>query len=262
MTWLLDERGGTLLLRCTALDRAAGVAHGFSTLRGSGDLGGSDDRSDEVEARRARFLAACGLDGRRPTILRQVHGDHVVDVAELAPDAPPEAADAAHAARPRAGGWVPAVRTADCVPLLLAERDGAWVAAVHAGWRGVAQGVVGAALAAFAEQGGAVSRLTAALGPAIGSCCYEVGPEVVEAVAGGCGLPSRELARRSKGRTTVDLRRAIGGYLERAGVDPAAIHVAPWCTRCAAELFHSFRRDGPGAGRQMACIGWSGGSSS
>lgn len=258
MSWLLDERGGTLFVRCAALDAVAGVAHGFSTLRGSGDLGASDDRSQEVGARRARFLEACGLGGLQPTILRQVHGVSVVDVAELAPDAGPVAADAAHAARPGAGAWVPAVRTADCVPLLLAERDGAWVAAVHAGWRGAAQGVVRAALAAFVAKGGVASRLTAALGPAIGGCCYEVGSEVVEAVAGGCGLPPREFARRSNGRTTVDLRRAIGAYLERAGVDPSAIHVAPWCTRCAAELFHSFRRDGPGAGRQMACIGWPG----
>jgi YfiH family protein len=129
------------------------------------------------------------------------------------------------------------------------------VAAVHAGWRGTAQGIAAEAVARLAGLGGAAGSLIAALGPSIGPCCYAVGPEVAAEVALGCGVDVPRIASPRDGQLHLDLREANRLQLEAAGVPRGSIHVAPWCTSCEAELFFSYRRDGP-TGRSLACIGW------
>jgi YfiH family protein len=196
-----------------------------------------------VEAgRRLSFLRACGV-AARPLVLRQVHAAGVVRAAEVPEDAIPEA-DAAVWVRADGPARAPAVRTADCVPVLLAERSGRAAAAVHAGWRGTAAGIAAAAVRALTEQGYSPAHLIAALGPAIGGCCYEVGPEVLAA-----------LGIQASGPARVDLHARLREDLRAAGVPAAAIHAAPWCTRCRADLFFSYRREKEGAGRLMAVIG-------
>ena len=91
--------------------------------------------------------------------------------------------------------------------------------------------------------------------PAIGACCYEVGPEVVEAVARGGDLPAGALVRGRRGRR-LDLVEANRRQLVRAGLGREAISAAPWCTACSPGRFHSYRRDGAAAGRNLACVGW------
>ena len=176
------------------------------------------------------------LGASRVVQARQVHGVRVV----RAEDAPAEGD--ALVARARSDDRVLAVgvRVADCVPVLVADRDTGDVAAIHAGWRGVVAGVVGAALD---ELGG--SSLVAAIGPCIEACCFEVGPEVAAQI----GFVEREVA----GKAFVDLRAAVRAQLRRAGVDDDCIEDVRGCTKHETR-FHSFRRDGANSGRMLASI--------
>jgi YfiH family protein len=258
--WHIQDRAGVRLVRCLSLARVPGVRHAFSTRRAGGDtpfdLGSHGEAPAGVARRRRAFLMATGLGERRPTVLRQEHGSIVIDADALEPGSSVGPADGVVATAAGSRDWAPAVRWADCVPVLLAARDGRAVAAVHSGWRGTVAGVVPRALARLQEGGFPPESLVAALGPAIGACCYEVGDEVAAAVARSTGTDPERLAGRGRGRLTVDLRQAIRTQLRRAGLRGGAIHVAPWCTACAADLFFSYRREGAAAGRQMACIGW------
>lgn len=133
-----------------------------------------------------------------------------------------------------------AIATADCVPVAVYDPDGGSLAAVHAGWRGIAAGVVGAAAAALDAP-----RLVAWIGPAIGPCCYEVGEEVAEAVA---NASDSAVVRRKPGpRPFLDLQRAVALQLRAAGV--AEVRTVEICTRCHPEWLWSYRRDGQAAGR-------------
>jgi YfiH family protein len=248
------------LARCLALEDVPRIAHAFSTVRGpegsNFDLGGYDSVERSVVDRRRMFMSAAGMPDRQPTILQQVHGAELIDVVSMDGSGAAPEADGAIAVERDGTVWSPAVRTADCIPLLLAAVDGSAVAAVHAGWRGTAGGIVRRALASMRELDVVASRLVAAVGPAIRGCCYQVGDEVAEAVAHAAGADVERLARRHAGGRRLDLGLAVRLQLSRAGLEDRAIHVAPWCTVCSNGLFFSYRRESSGAGRQMACIGW------
>lgn len=140
-------------------------------------------------------------------------------------------------------GSVIAVKTADCMPILLVDDTHRAVAAVHAGWRGTAAHIVAAAVAAMGEKFGTdPAGLHAAIGPGIGKCCYEVGPEV--AVQFG-----------EQGRAHISLSDANRTQLLSAGVTPERIYASNLCTMCLAEEFHSFRRDAEAAGRLYSFAG-------
>jgi YfiH family protein len=258
--WRIDERGDVTIVRCDALSDVPGVRHAFSTRRAHGrgdfDLGSHDERTPEVAARRRLLIEVAGLGECAPTILQQVHGATVLDVEDVASaDAPPRA-DGVIAFRETDASLAPAVRWADCVPVLLAEGRGRAVAAVHSGWRGTAAGIVHRAVERLGEFDIRPHRLRAALGPAVGPCCYAVGRDVASAVSRATGLPFEEPGPRARTPPTLDLRRAVRLQLERAGLAPDSIREAPWCTACSAELFFSHRRERGAAGRQMACVGW------
>jgi YfiH family protein len=140
-------------------------------------------------------------------------------------------------------GAVVAVKTADCIPLLLVDPGHRAVAAVHAGWRGTVAGIPRSAVAALGAQfGSRAGDLRAAIGPAIGKCCYEVGPEV----AARFGVD---------GRAHIDLAETVRRQLEAAGVGGQRIYMSGLCTQCRAGEFHSFRRDGAAAGRLYSFVG-------
>ena len=142
-------------------------------------------------------------------------------------------------------GLVLTVVTADCVPVLLAGAR--QIAAVHAGWRGLAQSILPRVLERFTAP---PDELTAWIGPAIGPCCYEVGQDVADRV-----LASSSAAVASegpRGRPHLDLVAAARGQLERKGV--TAVYSVGVCTRCEASRLWSFRREGSGAGRNIAMI--------
>lgn len=257
--WRQDVVDGVTLLRSALLHEIREVEHAFSTRLADGasgfDLGHPTPPDPEVDARRRRLSSASGLAGREPVILSQQHGTRIVGIEELPGDRPPRA-DGLLLLREGGALSVAAVRTADCVPVLLADEDGLAVAAVHAGWRGTALGIAARAVRMLEELGIPPGRLRAALGPSAGPCCYRVGGEVVEAVAEGSGMAPEMLSRRQGGGRTVDLARANSAQLAAAGLRERFISTAPWCTICRGDLFFSHRREGAAAGRQMACIGW------
>jgi len=180
---------------------------------------------------------------------RQVHGAEVVRAEAWPAALPAPQADAIVATRP---GAVVGVVTADCVPILLVAAHGAGVAAVHAGWRGLARGVVRAGVSGLLEAtGSGASGIFAAIGPHVGACCYEVDAPVLDGVSQELGAGA--LASASPARPEhwmLDLGALAALALERAGVPRAAIGTAAArCTACDGLRFHSYRRDGPRAGR-------------
>ena len=256
--WSFEDVGGVRLLRCEALLEIPRVAHAFSTRiafgRADFDLGPAEDEGSEVGSRRVAFFGAAGLGAARPAILRQVHGRVIVNAAP-GNARPPVADGVIRVARHGGNAPVPAIRTADCVAVLLVDRGAGAVAALHAGWRGVAAGIGASAVGRFADEGVDAASLVVAQGPAILGCCYEVGEEVVGALSAACGEPGAYVARGPSGRTTVDLHAALHAQLVAAGVSATSIHAAPWCTRCRTDLFFSFRSEGKAAGRLMAAVG-------
>jgi YfiH family protein len=139
-------------------------------------------------------------------------------------------------------GLAVSVRTADCYPILLADPGTASIAAVHAGWRGTAAGVVGETIARMGREFGTrPGDLWAAIGPGIGGCCYQVGEEV-----------ARQFGRSSAGH--IDLAAVNRNQLLAAGVTPERIDSLGLCTYCDAARFHSYRRDKASAGRMISYI--------
>ncbi len=191
-----------------------------------------------------------------PLWLAQVHGTTVLD-ADAAPqasamrgdDAPPSA----DAALTRQRGCVLVVQVADCLPVLLAAHDASAVAVAHAGWRGLAAGVLEAAVAALRVPG---DELHAWLGPAIEPAHFEVGEEVRAAFCAPGDAPGGEAAhafvRNDRGRWQCDLRLLARQRLAALGV--RSIHGEPRCTYAEVDAFYSFRRDG-NTGR-MAALLW------
>ena len=221
-----------------ALCAVASLVHGFEQRA----PGAGIERPEAGPVRAARILERQG----RLLLLRQVHGATVVEAPW---EGTPEA-DAAVAAAP---GWLLGIRTADCLPVLLVDVDRRLVAAAHAGWRGTAAGIAARAVDALVAHGARPEQILAALGPGIGPCCYEVGEEVREAFG-----PDGSAAFRSgpSGRPHLDLRAANVRQLVAAGLRAEAIHHVADCTRCRADLYHSFRRDGPAAGRMISFVGF------
>ncbi len=178
-----------------------------------------------------------------PVPLRQVHGARVRVVTDPGERRTVAAADAALTAVP---GLALAVRTADCLPVFLWDPVRRMIGVAHAGWRGTASGVTAALVRAFVEAGcAATGSLTAAFGPAVRSCCYEVGPEVAAVFPGD--------VRFGRKGCRLDLAAANRRQLEAAGVAPDRIHDCGVCT-CCDHRFFSFRREGAAAGRQIALM--------
>jgi hypothetical protein len=219
--------------------RAGGVSrHGYATLNLGLHVG---DRPEAVAENRARLAAALELPAT-PCWLEQVHGRRILrlDRGETGP------ADGAITAAP---GAVLAVMTADCLPVLLAALDGGAVAVAHAGWRGLAAGVLAAAVAAFDCE---PARLMAWLGPAIGQPAFEVGPEVRQAFVTEDPASCAAFAANARGRWQADLVWLARRQLERAGV--GALFGNPVCTFDDATRYFSHRRQAP-CGR-MATLIW------
>jgi hypothetical protein len=223
--------------RIHALEEIPGLVHGFEQRLGP--LGWEDSAGT-----RRRVAAALRPSGRL-LLLKQVHGAEV----RRAPWEGRPPADAALADVP---GLILGVETADCLPLLLVDPKRRAVAAAHAGWRGTAAGVASAAVQALVAEGSRPADLVAALGPCIGPCCYEVGDELRAAFGPGGAEFFRPGAR---GRPHLDVRGANVRQLAAAGLRPEAIHHLADCTSCRADLYHSYRREGRGAGRMINYVG-------
>jgi polyphenol oxidase len=199
----------------------------------------TDDRSAAVTENRQRLAAALDLRAENVLMGMQVHGAEVI-VHEAAQDPSPyaqpgtELTESDGHATPTPG-LAALVLVADCLPVALAGPGG--VAMLHCGWRGLAAGI--------AERGAAaVSATSAAIGPGIGQCCYEVGPEVLEAFANlGEGIADGRM---------LDLPEVARRQLRAAGIE--GVESAGLCTKCNPELFYSHRRDGARSGRQAGLV--------
>jgi YfiH family protein len=205
--------------------RRGGVSEGSYASLNLGRL--TRDREENVDENRRRVCAELGADPARLAINRQVHS---ATVLEAVPGARGAEADGLWTSEP----GVPIVAlSADCLPIAVARTSGERrLTVVHAGWRGVRAGVVEAGVAALGD-----GELAAAIGPAIGPCCYEVGEEV-------SGQFDRDL---TTGRM-LDLWTAAERRLKAAGV--AVVTRLDLCTSCNPELFFSHRRDAGVTGRQ------------
>jgi YfiH family protein len=307
--WALRRISGLEILTAKIFDSFPWVVHGFSTRKGglsringaaALNLGFVDWDSREAVAhnRSALLRAIVGVGSAATSVapkhqqdaldalkvgmeeslitLRQIHSD-VVHVFPKRPAGTPQA----DAAVSRRAGLLLAIQTADCVPILLADTRRHVVAAVHAGWRGTLARIAVKALGRMRlEFGTNPEDVTAALGPAIGQCCYEVGPEVAQAFSGQFAQaaewfegPFERLATGEEPnplpwltmmppghelppeRVRLDLRAANRWQLVDAGVRPQNIAVSTLCTGCRTDLFFSYRKEGAGTGRMMSVIG-------
>ncbi|HEV2221349.1 MAG TPA: peptidoglycan editing factor PgeF [Casimicrobiaceae bacterium] len=232
--------------------------HAFVTTRNGGVSEGSraslDAGSHPLRGEPADIAAI--VENRRrigawlptaPHWLEQVHGAQVVTIEATGAS---RAADEvrADAAVTRRLGTVLAVRVADCLPVFLSDREGAVIAAAHAGWRGLAAGVLENTVATMATQ---PSQLVAWLGPAIGRTAFEVGDEVREALTAGDPGAARAFERRAPGKWLADLEALARRRLARAGVD--AVHGGGMCTMSDPSRLFSYRRDRT-LGRMAALI--------
>jgi purine-nucleoside/S-methyl-5'-thioadenosine phosphorylase / adenosine deaminase len=284
--WTIRRARGLQIVESRALAKLKWLTHGFSTRpRGESVLDGKPalnlgftewDERERVAANRAKFAQAIGADGAPLVTLRQFHSDVIHVVAAPCEEAPK--ADALITATP---GLLLGVQTADCVPILLADTRRRVVAAIHAGWRGTLARIAVKALGRMKMEFGTHPRnVVAALGPAIGRCCYEVGPEVAQAFAAQFPAaaewfdgPFDQLAHGEEPlwlpwltmmppghvppppRVQLDLRASNRRQLIDAGVRETQIAVSDLCTACRTDLLFSYRREGAKTGRLMAVIG-------
>jgi YfiH family protein len=220
-----------LYVASSLLDRVPWLVHGFGTKR----------------LKEENFSRLEGFRNLRPVIMRQLHSEivHRVDVL-------PTSRLAGDALITNVPGLLLVVRTADCLPVLLADEKNRAVGAVHCGWRGTRARILERAVREMeGAYGSRPGDLLAALGPCIGPCCYEVGPEVRAAYA-SAGFPADVFANPQEGRGQgsppfsskffLDLRAANIRLLESLGVDRARVWTSDACTHCDPDLL-SFRRD-------------------
>jgi YfiH family protein len=200
------------------------------------------DNPEAVAENRRRLRTAVRLPAE-PVWLSQQHGTNVLDL-----DGAHDAAARADASCTRRLGRVCAILTADCLPVLLASDSGAGVAAAHAGWRGLAAGVIEATVRALALP---PQSLLAWLGPGIGPAHFEIGPEVREELLRADPEAEGVFERNVRGRYLADLAALARRRLERLGI--GRIYGGDACTYAAPEDYFSYRRDGR-TGRQATLI--------
>jgi purine-nucleoside/S-methyl-5'-thioadenosine phosphorylase / adenosine deaminase len=230
--------GATTYYRCRAFAGLPGVRHGFST---------------RAALDHATFIADVGLDPTRLVPLSQFHSDRFHIIMESAsPAEPPLRGDALVST-----GRPIAVRVSDCFPILIADPDRRCVAAVHAGWRGTLSRVLAKTICGMSDTlGSKPSRLLIAIGPAIRSCCFEVGPEVADAFAREYPhIPMGRPHPERPDKTLLDLRAALEVQLDALGVSRSNVFDLEACTACRTDVFFSYRKERDQAGRMMAVIG-------
>jgi polyphenol oxidase len=280
--WTTRARGGLRILQVPAFSRIPWLVHAFSTRLGGVSANNGErtlnlgftewDSRENVRENRRRLQSALGADDFTLAPILQFHSDsiHLFGVAH----GEPCRADASITDRP---GVLLAVQTADCVPILLVDPQKRAIAAVHAGWRGTLQRILSKAVGRMQmEFDSDPANLLAAIGPAIGPCCYEVGTEVAAAFSakfanaakwfdelrtGDEPNPLQWLNMMTPGhqpppkKVLLDLRKANRAQLIEVGVRQENIFVSDLCTSCRKDLLFSYRKEGGQSGRLMAVIG-------
>lgn len=237
---------------------AAGFRHAFLTRQGGVSEGvfhslnfglNYGDAAPHVQENLSRVANTLGIQPEHIYFLSQVHGVHAVTV-----DRSREQRDV----RTQQGdivltgdtGAAAAVRTADCVPVLLGCKRTRWVAACHSGWQGCVRGAALAAVEALRNRG--ATDLVAAIGPHISLDAFEVGSDVAAQLVDAS--PDKDIVHRYGDKPHVDLRRMVRAQLRAAGVTDAHIDDVPGCTVLEPERFFSYRRDKNPSGRMLSLI--------
>jgi polyphenol oxidase len=254
------KKNGIAWHSCLAMEEL-GFRHGFSTRNGGipGDAGSSLnlgcthwDSPERVSANRRLFLSALNLERARLATLHQIHSDRVHIIGENEDHWNQPEGDALIA---QAQDWAIAVKSADCLPVLIADPVKNVAAAVHSGWKGTLARILQKSIGEMKRIFGSdPEQLIAAIGPGIRACCYEVGGELKELF--DQEYPDRGLATPAgrPDKFMLDLPKALAIQLESAGVKPANSHDICLCTRCNSSEFFSYRAEGKASGRMLAII--------
>jgi YfiH family protein len=235
--------------------RAGGVSSPPYASLNLGPKGG--DALAHVRDNLKRIAMVLSIPAERILCAAQIHGDRIHQVSGGEPsifgsDAPLQGDGLVTGTK----GLYLGILTADCVPLLLLDPSRSVVGAVHAGWRGTEKGIAGKAVGRMcAEFGCKPSDILAALGPAIGPCCYVVGDEVVRAFLERDPETGAFLQPEGSGRWKLNLEGINRHQLTNAGIQDRNITSSSLCTSCRKDLFFSVRADGEPTGRQIALIG-------
>jgi YfiH family protein len=230
--------------------RTGGSSHGRISGLNLGHTVGDDP--DAVEANHALLYAALGLRPEQVITAHQVHGAHVARVGVREGGTVVHATDGLVTNEP---GVALLMRYADCVPVLFFDPTRRAIGLTHAGWRGtLARVAAHTAEALVREFGCQPGDIRAAIGPSIGPCCYEVGPEVVEATRSAFPGEGALLTRiKPSGHAHLDLWAAVALQLRDTGV--YQVETARICTVCRSDLFYSHRKQNAAGGRFGAIIG-------
>ncbi|MBN8744281.1 MAG: peptidoglycan editing factor PgeF [Thiomonas arsenitoxydans] len=253
--WLQVAWPGNPQVRAVFSSCAGGVsvaAYGCarSTLGGGMNLG-NHVGDDPTAVSKNRRLLSDALGGALPRYLQQVHGIVVADLDRVHHDAPEPVADAACTSQ---RGVAATVLVADCLPVLFAAPEGRAVAAAHAGWRGLAGGVIEASVQAVCDRAGCpAAEVQAVLGPAIGPGAFEVGDEVRAAFVSLHPQTAVAFLPGQPGKWWADLWQLARIRLQAAGLSAEHIAGGGLCTFGLAQRFYSYRRQ-PVTGRQGGCI--------
>lgn len=230
--------------------RTGGASEGpFRSLSFSTAVG---DRPEHVDENLRRAGAVLGVAPERVLYLSQVHGREARFYRQAASRAETITLEG-DALGGSAAEHAYGVRSADCVPILVADVDSGAVMAIHAGWRGVARGAVEAGVACLREQSGAAGRLLAAIGPHISAKAFEVSEEVAAELAAACPVPGAVTAAPGL-KPHVNLRFIVTQKLLTLGLNEADVDQVGGCTFSEPELYFSFRRDGKESGRHLSAI--------
>lgn len=257
---------GVTYLSAEAFEHAGGVVHGFSTRLGGVSTGtyeslnlGSTrgDDPEHVRENYRRFFAAVGADLSTVAMTNQVHSDVVrpvttADIKAGLLDPEPYEADGLVTDIP---GVALVIFSADCLPVLLYDPVRRVIAAVHAGWRGTASGIVERAVEKMAFYGCRPEDILAAIGPGISRCCFETHEDVPNAMTEAMGASALHCIQvLPTGKFHVDLKALNAKRLENAGLDPEHIAVSGDCTACLPEKYWSHRVTHGERGSQAAMI--------
>lgn len=308
-TFNLASSKGCSWLECGPLAEIPWLIHAFGTRRGASlspkpagqdsALNSGDEHSKDAK-KLSRFFQALGAGDLPLAALRQTHSSIIYcvspDAAErhlryqlagspVPEDEPLPRARCGDALVTDRAGILLGIRVADCVPVLLVDRERRIVAAVHAGWRGALSRIVEKAAGEMCRMFNSKPQsLLAAIGPSIRKCCYEVGLEVVDAFCGAypsgedffqkvlataeeirmalryqtlfmLQAPPGHRAEEALSKVHLDLAAVARYQLEHAGVPSRQIFTANYCTACRTDLFYSYRKEGAVAGRMVAVIG-------
>jgi polyphenol oxidase len=244
---------GIPLFTSEVLSAVPGINHAFTTRNGGVSIGPYasmnlsatiGDSVDAVTKNRNRLADVLGVNKSTIRLQTQIHGGTVERLTRNT-DLEPLSADAFLTSEL----GIPAIiGIADCVPVLLATNDGRAVGAIHAGWRGAVAGVISNAVDSMANWYDAdPTELRAAIGPAIGACCFEVGDEVAENISEGFVV-------RNQSKAHVDLPGFVRHQLVSSGLAPGSIDVTDICTKCRTDLCFSHRGGEGNTGRMVAAI--------